>query len=99
MTRTSARLAARFNRVGLGSLNQVAKRVIRRVRGDKLTIKSDGLVIEGPVAGWRTMSQIASGEYEKTEVRLFNEAVSPGLVVVDIGANVGYYALMAARRV
>jgi hypothetical protein len=36
------------------------------------------------------------GSYEYTKQRLFEELVSPGDVVYDVGANVGFYTLLAA---
>jgi len=37
--------------------------------------------------------------WEPYETQLFTEAIAPGMVVVDIGANIGYYTLLAARAV
>lgn len=39
------------------------------------------------------------GVYEKYETELFKRIVNNGMVVVDIGANVGYYTLLAAKLV
>jgi len=36
--------------------------------------------------------------FEKHERKLFCEAVTPGSVVLDVGANVGIYTLLAAKR-
>jgi len=41
---------------------------------------------------------LAGVNYEKFETQLFKDAIKPGCVVVDIGANIGYYTLLAARR-
>lgn len=37
--------------------------------------------------------------YEPATFRLFNDLVQPGAKVIDVGANVGQYALSAGRRV
>jgi len=39
------------------------------------------------------------GSYEEGTSRLFEQLLEPGMVVVDVGAHVGYYTLLAARRV
>ncbi len=36
--------------------------------------------------------------FEKNERKLFCEAIKPGSVVLDVGANVGIYTLLAAKR-
>ena len=39
------------------------------------------------------------GNYEKGEVELFKKIIKEGMIVVDIGANIGYYTLIAAKLV
>ena len=39
------------------------------------------------------------GEFAPTETTLFKNIIKPGMVFVDIGANIGYFTLMAARLV
>ncbi len=40
-----------------------------------------------------------SGEYEPQETRVASAILRPGMTVVDVGANWGYFTLLAARRV
>jgi len=42
---------------------------------------------------------IRDGTWEPYETDLFTAAIKPGAVVADIGANIGYYTLLAARAV
>lgn len=42
---------------------------------------------------------LEKGIWEASETAVFLDSVAPGDVVVDIGANVGYYTLLASRRV
>jgi FkbM family methyltransferase len=40
-----------------------------------------------------------TGVWEPCVTRLISESLRPGEIFVDVGANVGYYSLLAARRV
>ena len=42
---------------------------------------------------------LAYGAYEKQEIEFFKKQLRPGMTVIDIGANMGYYSLVAARVV
>ena len=42
---------------------------------------------------------LALGSFEKTEVELFRQILKESMNVVDIGAHIGYYTLIAGRRV
>lgn len=93
-----ARLAARLNALGLRPLNRLVKSVAFRASGGKLTVRSRGFVVSGPRESWSALAQIASGSLEPFETQLFEQAVEPGMTVLDVGANIGYYTLIASRR-
>jgi FkbM family methyltransferase len=42
---------------------------------------------------------MVADRYETATTRLLEELLRPGMVVVDVGAHVGYYSLLAARLV
>ena len=42
---------------------------------------------------------MAMDRYEEETTNLFQKLLKPGMVVVDVGAHVGYYSLLAARQV
>ncbi len=62
------------------------------------------MVLQGPLRGMRWLAHASThgcwlGSYEYEKQRLFSRTLQPGMVVYDIGANVGLYTLLAARRV
>lgn len=42
---------------------------------------------------------IYSGEFEWSEMEWINHFLKPGMVFFDVGANIGYYSLIAAKKV
>ncbi len=41
---------------------------------------------------------LAMGVFEKFETEIFRNSIKEGMNVVDVGANIGYYTLIAAKR-
>jgi FkbM family methyltransferase len=61
-------------------------------------------ILQGPLRGKRWIVGAAThgcwlGSYEYANQRLFSKAIKPGSVVYDVGANVGFYSLLAATLV
>jgi FkbM family methyltransferase len=57
----------------------------------------DGFRMFGSTRHQRYLWRLRRGRVEPFTVQLFRELVRPGMVVVDVGAYLGYYTLLAAR--
>ena len=47
---------------------------------------------------WRWKFAMLAGFYEKGTTRLLKKIIRPGMTVVDIGAHIGYFTRLAAKR-
>ncbi len=65
--------------------------VLTRREGNKLYINADD---RNSVLGY-----LVNSGYERWETELFKGMITEGMTVVDIGAHIGYYALIAAKLV
>jgi FkbM family methyltransferase len=62
------------------------------------TVRLDGYRIELDLTDY-IQRMIFLGAYERWESRIVRRLLQPGMCVVDVGANIGYFTLLAARRV
>src|SRR5271157_5437196 len=57
------------------------------------------LTVGGSLMRLHPLFQVSTWDvYEPESFRVFSEAIGPGDVVFDIGAHVGFYSILAARR-
>ncbi|MEO6259373.1 MAG: FkbM family methyltransferase [Thermoanaerobaculia bacterium] len=61
-------------------------------------------ILSGELRGWRWIAGSSTngcwlGNYERHVQRLFRQRLHAGAVVLDIGANVGFFTLLASRMV
>jgi FkbM family methyltransferase len=65
--------------------------VLVDAQGSKMYVKPDDSFISSAI--------INVGTWEAQETALFYSLIKPGMTVLDIGANMGYYSLLAAKLV
>jgi FkbM family methyltransferase len=65
--------------------------VLLNIQGNKMYVDPGSESIDAVL--------LMHGVHEKYETALFKKMVQDGMVVVDIGANIGYYTLIAAKLV
>lgn len=63
--------------------------VLTRVQGFKMLLPSDDISL--------TPHLMLDGNWEQWVTDVFLRSIKPGMIVVDVGANVGYYTLLGAR--
>ncbi len=87
--------------MGKRILRKASRWIYNRLKyGETLSVQIDGLTWVLPVRDiYFTQSLVIEGGHESFETTVFFEWLREGMTVVDIGAHVGWYTLLAARRV
>jgi FkbM family methyltransferase len=95
-------LSQRLGRLG-PKPERHARRLTARLAGDRCAYVIDGTTIggsvihHGPTLYW--MSRAGLAPFHPFQLQLYTDALAPGMVVVDCGAHIGVYTLLAAQRV
>jgi FkbM family methyltransferase len=93
------RVAALLRRLGLSSLTHAGRDFLNRFSGHFLVVERDGLRIEGSMESRGDIYLLAEGKYESFTTQLFKSLIAPGMTVLDLGSQIGWFALVAAQRV
>lgn len=93
------KVAAVCRRFGLSGLPPAGKNFLKPLFGDRISVRVEGLDISASLEHRRYLQALRRGEVESLTTNLFACVIRPGMVVVDIGAFVGWYTLLAARQV
>jgi FkbM family methyltransferase len=80
------------------ALERLWLRALPHVTGDYSWAAVGGFRMYGSAAHQRYLGRLGTGRVERFTVRLFREAIRPGMVVADVGAYLGYFTLVAARE-
>jgi FkbM family methyltransferase len=81
------------------TIERLRLRALPKLTGDYLWVTVDGLRIYGARRHHVMLYWLLRGKYERHTRTLFEDAVKPGMRVLDIGAHIGYFTLLAARAV
>jgi FkbM family methyltransferase len=88
---------------GLGSLLDVSLDlmdfIFMRVAIPPLKVKINGFEVRGYLRHKSFLEHISTGKYESFCRELYEKALRPGMIVVDGGAHIGLYSLLAAQRI
>jgi len=78
-------------------LRQLTNAILYRIIPEKVTLKEGEIFLnkKDPVIS----GALAMGVYENKEIALFRSTVKPGMTVLDIGANIGEYTIIASYLV
>ena len=60
-------------------------------------VRANGVRLAGDARHWQLLDEIQRGAFEPETVRLVQTLIRPGSVVVDVGACLGFYTLLAAQ--
>ena len=96
----SALQVTRINKLPLGSgitLGKLGDFFVRRALS--FTFADRPVVVQGHKMRLGEDHQLLVGRYERGMTRLFENVLREGMTVVDVGAHVGYYTLLAAKCV
>jgi FkbM family methyltransferase len=95
------RLAVFARSHGLGGVLHVVRdsvdAVLLSTRIPPLSATVGGIKLRGFLRHRSFLAELDSGEYERTARKLFVDAVTNAEVVIDVGAHIGSYSLLAAR--
>lgn len=92
-------IASILSRLGLQGLNRVGFSAMRRLVGDDIVVTVDDLTLAGSFGHRRYLMWLAQHRCEPYTAELYKRALGSNMTVVDVGAFVGYYTLLAARAV
>jgi FkbM family methyltransferase len=81
------------------TIERLRLRALPKLTGDYLWVTVDGLRVYGGRQHHVMLYWLLRGKYERHTRTLFEDAVKPGMRVLDLGAHLGYFTLLAARAV
>jgi FkbM family methyltransferase len=98
--RTASKLAkVGARRLGLRTTNARAAALARRLLGDAFVVETEAGTLQASFDNWNLLHHIARGMFDPFALQTFKSTLEPGMTVVDAGASIGLYTLVASRAV
>ena len=81
--------------------NLIVLQMMNRFSGKDMWVNFDELEVHAPKEKIfaKTLYKLKKRQFEPLTIKIFQQVLSPGMTVLDIGANLGVYTLLAASRV
>lgn len=92
-------VGAWLRRRGFSSVSRAARRLLQRLFVTSVSVWADGFTLTGPIESRGDLMALSQRRYDPLMISLFTQCLEPGMTVLDLGAQVGYFSLLAARRV
>ena len=93
------RIAAVMRGHGMHPITRAARNLMDKVNTKGISIVADELWISGSLKDRAFLYSVEEGRFEPSTIQRFKEVVMPGMVVLDAGAYLGYYSVLASRLV
>ena len=94
-------------KVLIGTVLLPLRRIVRALKLYKVRLTSQNFCINKEVQGSKMLLNLGDsgisqelyfcGVHEASSTKQFKQEIKPGMTIVEVGANVGYYALIEAR--
>ncbi len=93
------RAGGMLRRAGLSAVSRAGRGVLERWWGQGISIQVQGIRLSGGVRDRSFLYRLQDGSFEPETIRLMLGVLRPGGVVLDVGAYLGFYSVLASRRV
>jgi FkbM family methyltransferase len=93
------RLSVTMRGLGLQPVARIGKHLVKLLLREGICVNVDGFRMSAAVEQNGYLHAWRKGLVEPFMAELLRSLVKPGMVVLDLGANLGYYTLVAARQV
>jgi FkbM family methyltransferase len=92
-------VAAVLRKLGLQRITRAGRHALGKALASSLQVEWERFQVHGSIEHRGYLHALGEGRHEAFATELFKQSIQPGMTVLDIGAYLGEYALIAARAV